>query len=381
MTGNILRRSHLHRRGTASAGDDGEGRTARRGLCHRQRPVSLRTHLQWRELESGSVGASDRTGREVKDGEYLLAVTAATSATREIYSYFLGTAGVQTSIRSARRRMERARGRDVVSHSGRAGPAQPGLDRGQPRKVDQLSGGRVCLRLASRHRQRRLPRASTAGSSRRPAKEGAVIDERFNHGGLCRITSSKCCAARRWRASWDARERTTPSDRRDLRPEGDDHQPVRRLGRRRAAVVLPAHGTGQARRHQDVGRTRRNRRLPAAHGWRLRHRPSLGDLRPRRKVGSREHRHRPGHRGRTGSNARAPGPRSTARAGRGGRSGTVEGRSAQTVPPAGVSVFRHPACELAVENRVGSRSRRSAGRRVKTGRAVSTADRRLPTAD
>lgn len=124
-------------------------------------------------------------GVEVKDGEYLLAVNGRdVQATSDVYSYFLGTAGVQTSIRvGPKADGTGARDVTVVPVPDEQGLRNLAWIEDNRRKVDQLSGGRVAYVW--------LPDTANGGYTNfnrwflsQVGKEGAVIDERFNHGGL-----------------------------------------------------------------------------------------------------------------------------------------------------------------------------------------------------
>ena len=102
------------------------------------------------------------------------------------------------------------------------------------RKVDQLSGGRLGYVY--------LPDTGLGGFTNfnryffaQVEKQGVIIDERFNHGGeladyiidyLQRKPMGDYHAA--------LRPQTSLEPQGDLRTEGDDHQSIRRFGRRRA---------------------------------------------------------------------------------------------------------------------------------------------------
>ena len=119
---------------------------------------------------------------------------------------------------------------------------------GNRRKVDELSGGRV----AYVH----LPDTADGGYTSfnryffaQVGKQAAVLDERFNHGGqladyiidyLKRPPMSRVMTR-------EGEDYSEPVEA-IYRPEGHDHQPVRRLGRGRDAVVLPQGGHRPARR-------------------------------------------------------------------------------------------------------------------------------------
>jgi len=123
-------------------------------------------------------------GVEVREGEYLLSVNGRElRATDEIYSFFLGAAGIQTSIRvGPNADGTGARDLTVVPVADEHGLRNLAWIEANRRKVDQLSGGRVAYVY--------LPDTADGGYTNfnryffsQVGKEGAVIDERFNHGG------------------------------------------------------------------------------------------------------------------------------------------------------------------------------------------------------
>jgi tricorn protease len=71
-------------------------------------------------------------------------------------------------------------------------------------------------------------------------KDGAVIDERYNHGGSSRdyIVNELDRKPMGYFAMRDGKEWPSPG-RRHLRPEGDDHQRVGRLGGDAPPLLLP----------------------------------------------------------------------------------------------------------------------------------------------
>lgn len=123
-------------------------------------------------------------GVDVHEAEYLLAVNGRdVRATDEVYSFFLGTAGVQTAIRvGPNADGSGARDVTVVPVANEHGLRNLAWIESNRRKVDQLSGGRVAYVY--------LPDTANGGYTNfnrwffsQVGKEGAVIDERFNHGG------------------------------------------------------------------------------------------------------------------------------------------------------------------------------------------------------
>ncbi len=152
-----------------------------------------------------------------------------------------------------------------------------------------------------------LPDTSMGGSTRfnrefyaQVGKEGAIIDERFNGGGSLadQVIDALARTPRNYLEHPRGRRHGLPA--RHLRPQGDDHQRVRRLGRRLHAVHLPPGETGQAGGQEDLGRPGRHRRLPHAAGRQQRDGAALGAVVPQRQVGRREHRRLAGRGGRDG---------------------------------------------------------------------------------
>ncbi|MGH8415173.1 MAG: S41 family peptidase, partial [Gammaproteobacteria bacterium] len=123
-------------------------------------------------------------GVNVKAGDYLLAVNGRRlTAADNLYSFFLGTAGKQTVLRVGPD-PDGAHARDVTVVPVASEFALRNLDwvEGNRRKVDELSGGK----LAYVH----LPDTAGGGFTNfnryyfaQTDKQGAVIDERYNHGG------------------------------------------------------------------------------------------------------------------------------------------------------------------------------------------------------
>ncbi len=123
-------------------------------------------------------------GVNVKAGEYLLAVNGRNLAGAEnIYSFFLETAGKQTVIRVGPN-PDGKDSREVTVEPIPSETALRNLDwiEGNRRQVDKLSGGKLAYVY--------LPDTAGGGFTNfnryyfsQIEKEGAVIDERFNHGG------------------------------------------------------------------------------------------------------------------------------------------------------------------------------------------------------
>ena len=124
-------------------------------------------------------------GVNVKAGEYLLAVNGRdVPASEEIFKFFEATAGLQTSLRVGPNPDGRAaRDVTVVPVGSEAGLRNLAWVEDNRRAVDKLSGGRLAYVY--------LPDTATGGYANfnryyfaQVGKDGAIIDERFNGGGL-----------------------------------------------------------------------------------------------------------------------------------------------------------------------------------------------------
>ncbi len=124
-------------------------------------------------------------GIRVSEGDYLLEVNGRPLASpTNIYSLFEETAGKQTVLRvNSAPTMEGSRVVTVVPIANEDGLRTRAWIEDNRRKVDELSGGRLAYVW--------LPNTSTPGYTAftryfysQQNKEGAVIDERYNHGGL-----------------------------------------------------------------------------------------------------------------------------------------------------------------------------------------------------
>ncbi len=124
-------------------------------------------------------------GVNVKAGEYLLAVNGReVKGDEEIYKFFEATAGLQTVLKVGPNPDGRgAREVTVVPVAGEAGLRNLAWIEDNRRKVDKLSGGRLAYVY--------LPDTAEGGFSNfnryyfaQVGRDGAVIDERFNGGGL-----------------------------------------------------------------------------------------------------------------------------------------------------------------------------------------------------
>ncbi|HEX8943641.1 MAG TPA: PDZ domain-containing protein [Gemmatimonadaceae bacterium] len=124
-------------------------------------------------------------GIQVVEGDYLLEVNGRPVAPpMNVYQAFEGTAGRQTVIRlNSSPSMEGSRLVTVVPVASEEGLRTRAWIESNRRKVDELSGGRLAYVW--------LPNTSVPGYAAftryfysQQDKEGAIIDERYNHGGL-----------------------------------------------------------------------------------------------------------------------------------------------------------------------------------------------------
>ena len=116
-----------------------------------------------------------------------------------------------------------------------------------------------------------------------------MIDERYNQGGM--VADYIVNELNRPLMGYFARRDGKPSPSpmvRHLRPEGDDHQRVGRLGRRCAAVLLQAAEARTAGRHTHVGRAGGHAEHSRDDRWRRHHRAVARVLRRQRPLGDRE---------------------------------------------------------------------------------------------
>ncbi len=124
-------------------------------------------------------------GIQVNDGDYLLEVNGRPVAPpANLYSFFQGTAGHQTMIRVGKSPTgDGSRLVTVVPIPNEDGLRTRGWIEENRRKVDQLSGGKLAYVW--------LPNTAGPGYSAftryfyaQQDREGAIIDERYNHGGM-----------------------------------------------------------------------------------------------------------------------------------------------------------------------------------------------------
>jgi len=124
-------------------------------------------------------------GIHVAEGDYLLEVNGRpVAAPANLYSFFQGTAGHQTTLRVGKSATgEGSRLVTVVPIANEDGLRTRAWVEENRRKVDQLSGGKLAYVW--------LPNTAGPGYTAftryfyaQQEKEGAIIDERYNHGGL-----------------------------------------------------------------------------------------------------------------------------------------------------------------------------------------------------
>ncbi|HEX9760233.1 MAG TPA: PDZ domain-containing protein [Candidatus Acidoferrales bacterium] len=123
-------------------------------------------------------------GIQVSEGDYLLEVNGRQLSPPDLYNMFQGTVGRQTLIRiNSSPSMEGSRVITVVPVGSEQGLRTRAWVENNRRRVDELSGGRLAYVW--------LPNTGTGGYSyfnryyyAQQHKDGAVIDERFNQGGM-----------------------------------------------------------------------------------------------------------------------------------------------------------------------------------------------------
>jgi tricorn protease len=213
-------------------------------------------------------------GVNVQEGEYLLAVNGREVRPPDnLYSFFEGTAGKQVRLRVGPDPSGAgSREVTVVPVESEAMLRHYAWVEGNRRKVDQMTGGRVAYVY--------LPNTGEAGYASfnryyfsQIDKQAAIIDERFNGGGMAAdyiIDSMRRSLMNYWTTRYGEIFYHAPGSH--LRPQGHDHQRIRRLGRRRRRLVFPQGASGTAGGQAHLGRPRRHFRIPAAHRWRHGHR-------------------------------------------------------------------------------------------------------------
>ncbi len=221
-------------------------------------------------------------GINIVEGDYLLAVNARElHAADNIDAFFDGTAGRQTVLRVAKSWDGRdARDVTVVPADSEHGLRNLDWIDSNRRKVDALSGGRVAYIY--------MPNTGGAGYTNfnryfyaQLDKQGVVLDERNNEGGFIADYVVNVLGQKRLSGAIERDGKPVArSGRRDLRAQGHDHRSIRRLGRRRHALVFPQGQPGNPGRSAHLGRTGRHRGISHAARRRPGDRPPLCHLRP-----------------------------------------------------------------------------------------------------
>ncbi len=221
---------------------ESQRRPARRRLHRRKRSLSLRAHLQRRELEPGAARAADAARRRSAGRRVSPRGQRPRSSRERKHLQLLSRDGRQASRADGRARSIRRRLAPGHGDSGRerVSVAQPRVDR------RQSTAGRRAQRRAARLRL--LPDTGLGGFTNfnryylladREARASSSTSASIT-AVKSPTTSSTTSRASRWRLPCRATARTALEPLMAIyRPEGDDHQPVRRFGRRCAAVALP----------------------------------------------------------------------------------------------------------------------------------------------
>ncbi len=257
-------------------------------------------------------------GINVAAGEFLLAVNGRELTERDnVYAFFESTTGKQVTIRVGPSPDGKgAREVTVVPVGSETSLRHFAWIEENRRYVDKVSGGKVAYVY--------MPDTSFGGFTyfnryfySQVGKEALIVDERFNAGGLLATDVMEVLLRKRLSAGGHPRRRgRDPAAGGHFRAQGHAHQRIRRIGRRRHALLLQGHRSRPLDRQKDLGRIGRAGRRATAHGWRLRLGPQLGGLEPKERMDRRERRHCSRHRSGTRSRARAAGERPPAREGR-----------------------------------------------------------------
>ncbi len=179
--------------------------------------------------------------------------------------------------------------------------------------VDKASGGRIGYI--------HLPNTAAEGNRElfksfypQVDKDALIIDDRYNGGGFIPDRMIELLD-RPVLNYWVAPRRGARDDPvvRTRRPEGDAHQRLLLLGRRRPAVLLPQAQARHDHRHAHLGRPHRHLRQPVADGWRLDLRAAVPLLRHRGNVGGGRGGRSARHRSRRPPRPRSGGPGPVAR--------------------------------------------------------------------
>ena len=308
-----LNASHTYRGG----GDTDEAAQRSAGLLGIDWAVENGAYRIARIIEGAPWDAEVRSplrqpGVDVNEGDYVLAVNG-----RRLDPARIAVGRLRRPRRRSRpphrqRRTDarrRARGARRDAHAGRRDAAPPPrVDRGQPQARGRGERRARRLRLRPLDGRRRAERA-------RPAVHRAVHEGRAHHRRAVQLGRPDPRPLHRAPRPAAARVLGRPrraglavAARRPLRPEGDAHQRLERLRRRRLPRLLPPRRARPARRRADVGRAHRDLRRARPRRRRRRDRPDVPHVYARRRLVRRGPRRRARHRSRRRSGrARARG--------------------------------------------------------------------------
>jgi tricorn protease len=265
----------VHGRWRAAAGRHLARRRVRRRSRGRWRAVADSAHLHERKLEPGASRSTDAPGVKARVGDYLLEVNGVQVTTRdEPWKALDGTADRQTVLRlSDRANGEGAWNVTVVPVRSEAQLRQRAWVEDNRRRVDSLSHGTlayVWIPNTSRPAVTAFDRYYYAQQDRK----GAVIDERFNQGGLLDDYFVAAMSRKPVGGVTDFVPGVASvklADQRRRRPEVARHERARGLRRRLLPVGVPSVGRWPAHRHAHVGWTGERGGSLSARGWRLHH--------------------------------------------------------------------------------------------------------------
>ena len=241
----------------------------------------------------------DEPGVDVDEGDYLLAVNGnPLDPARDPYSAFEGLAGETVLLTvNDRPTVDDAREVVVTTLGSEATLRMRDWIEQNRRRVDEASGGRIGYLY--------VPNTAVPGQTElvrqfhhQHAKDGLIIDERWNGGGQLPDRFVELDEPGDGRPHLlPARGDRAPADHHPSRPQGDVDQRPGRLGRRRVPVVLPRDGRRRPRGRAHLGRAHRPRLGTPAHRRRLLHGPARAALPERRAVVRGGPRGRAGHPG------------------------------------------------------------------------------------
>ena len=232
--------------------------------------TASRTIYTRRELEPASARAAERAGHRRQRGRLPAGGGRRRADRRHEPVQRCSTArpaGRRCSPLNAKPRRKDAREVTVVPVASEVSLRQRDWVEGNRRKVDELSGGKLAYVW--------VPDTGGGGYTyfnryyfAQQDKQGAIIDERFNHGGSHRRLHGRPDVPRAAGLLQQPRGRQAAvhrAQRGHLGPQGPDHQRDGRLGRRHAALHVPQDGDRPAGRHPHLGRP--GRHLGRARRW------------------------------------------------------------------------------------------------------------------